>query len=139
MSDSVKPVGRVWTPTFDMTTVPDKFLYREVGRRNGGKRKSYSGGVIWSKHSDTKRCRCPECINKRNDERVAARNAPKRPRGRPLGWRKPKPEGVAPEPPKPRGRPRKHPKSPEPEIAPVAPAPSEGVTISQPGGVRIIS
>ncbi len=53
-------------PDTDPATIPDDVLKRERARRNAGKRKTYSGGIVWGKHNpNTSRCRCLECSKKR--------------------------------------------------------------------------
>lgn len=75
---------RVWTPNFDMTTIPAKVFQSEKSRRAAKMRKTYSGGVMWSEHNpDTTRCRCAECMAKRTERRTDEAGKPKRPRGRP--------------------------------------------------------
>lgn len=76
---------RVWSPTFDMSSIPDHIFNSEMGRRRGSRpRKGYTGGVLWANHNpDTLRCRCAQCMEKRNEERAALAALPKRPRGRP--------------------------------------------------------
>src|SRR5262245_12091848 len=75
---------RVWTPTFDMTSIPEDVFKSEDRRRKSMMRKTFSGGVVWGEHNpDTPRCRCAACTSKRVEERIAAAAQPKRPRGRP--------------------------------------------------------
>jgi hypothetical protein len=79
----------IWTPAFDMTTVPERILRSEVGRRNAHRRHSYTGGVMWKEHNpETNRCRCAGCIEERNKQRAQRAAAGPRPIGRPVGWRK---------------------------------------------------
>lgn len=52
-----------------MGTVPDPVLRSEWARRNGRKRKTYTGGVVWGKHNKKHAgCRCAACIDKRKKE-----------------------------------------------------------------------
>jgi hypothetical protein len=62
-------MARSWSETFDMGTVPDPVLRSEWARRNGRKRKTYTGGVVWGKHNKKHAgCRCAACIDKRKKE-----------------------------------------------------------------------
>ena len=55
-----------WADNIDPTTIPDEVLLRERARRNGAKRKSYTGGVVWASHNaDVPGCRCAACIERR--------------------------------------------------------------------------
>jgi hypothetical protein len=88
-----------WNDNIDPSTIPDEVLKRERAKRNAAKRTTYSGGVIWAEHNPvTPRCRCQQCMDRREAERAQ----PKRPRGRP---RKEKP--LLPPMVHKRGRPRK--------------------------------
>jgi hypothetical protein len=74
---------RVWLPNWDLSTIPDKVFNSEAARRNSHKRKTKSGGVIWSEHvPGYSRCRCVKC-SKAREARRAQPPPPKRPRGRP--------------------------------------------------------
>jgi len=62
---------RAWSPTFDMSTIPDDILASEWARRQARKRKSYTGGATWAKHNpDTARCRCAECNEDRTKRKA---------------------------------------------------------------------
>ncbi len=57
---------RMWSETFDMSTVPDAVLRSEWARRNAHKRKSYTGGILWKKHNvNARACRCEQCMARR--------------------------------------------------------------------------
>jgi hypothetical protein len=56
----------VWTPGFDMTSIPDEVFQSEYGRRNNLRIKNRSGGKVWAHHNpDSPRCRCAKCNRKR--------------------------------------------------------------------------
>lgn len=60
---------RRWTDKIDPATIPDAVIVSENARRNARKRKSYSGGVVWSKHNaEVKNCRCQRCSARREKE-----------------------------------------------------------------------
>ena len=64
-------VGKVWTPAWDLSTIPDALLASEAGRRNNARRKKRSGGTVWSAHrEDYSRCRCAKCTENRGQSRV---------------------------------------------------------------------
>src|SRR5215471_21481715 len=55
-----------WTPDIDPATIPDEVLKSERGRRNAGRRQSYTGGVVWARHNprlENSGCRCQKCID----------------------------------------------------------------------------
>ena len=55
----------------------DEELFAEVQRRRAGKRKTYSGGVVWAKHNpDYVGCRCAKCIKARAKRDATGSNAP---------------------------------------------------------------
>ena len=75
---------RVWSPSFDMSSIPDKIFMSERARRNARKRRSYTGGVVWGEHNpETTRCRCMTCIAARAERHAEKAAQPKRGRGRP--------------------------------------------------------
>jgi hypothetical protein len=95
---------RVWTPSWDLTSIPDEAFYSEAGRRSNFRRKVKSGGVLWGAHRPKySRCRCAKCMEKRLEK--AATAPPKGPRGRPRIH----PILETPKPKRPKGRPRKLP------------------------------
>ena len=63
----------VWTPGFDMTSIPDDVFQSEYGRRNNARRATKSGGKIWGHHNpESPRCRCVKCNTARARKRKNA-------------------------------------------------------------------
>jgi len=60
-----------WTDNIDPATIPDQVLKSERARRNNALRTGkYTGGKYWKEHNpDTPRCRCHECMDRREKER----------------------------------------------------------------------
>jgi len=86
----------VWTPNFDMSSIPDAVFRTEYSHRTSSKRKVFAGGVLWAEHNpNTSRCRCAACMETRNQRRIAALGKPKRKPGRPKRKSTPDPEIVA--------------------------------------------
>lgn len=55
-----------WSPSWDLSTIPDVLIASEAGRRNNAKRQKRSGGVVWGVHrTNYPRCRCAKCAEKR--------------------------------------------------------------------------
>ena len=67
---------RSWTANIDPATIPDDVLKSERARRNAVKRTSYSGGIYWKRHNpDTLRCRCAQCMARRQESAGDERGA----------------------------------------------------------------
>lgn len=55
-----------WTEAFDMSSIPDDVFRSEHSRRAAKKRRTYTGGVLWSRHNPAvAACRCADCTQTR--------------------------------------------------------------------------
>lgn len=62
---------QVWTPDFDMDSIPMDIFWSHVQRVRANMRTTYSGGVVWGKHNpNTSRCRCKACNKRREAAKV---------------------------------------------------------------------
>lgn len=72
-----------WNEYWDLSTIPEDLFRSEHGKRSNARRRTHSGGVVWSEHRPRySRCRCEKCNIKRA-KRKAKPKPPAKPRGRP--------------------------------------------------------
>lgn len=61
-----------WSPTWDLSTIPDDLILSEAGKRYNARRVRRSGGSAWSVHlHGYSRCRCPKCTERREARKAS--------------------------------------------------------------------